>query len=807
MAERNLVVVESAAKAKTIEKFLGRGYTVRACLGHVRDLPKSKLGVDVEHDFMPAYVDSPEKRDVVKRLRDEAKSSSQVYIATDPDREGEAIAWHLVTAMKLGNKPVRRIEFHEVTKDAVLRAVASPRDIDLRRVDAQQARRVLDRLVGYKISPLLWKKVRPGLSAGRVQSVAVRLVVDRERERDAFQSVEYWSLHAELAQLGATSQVFKANLNEREGHKIELHTQLESDAVISDLEGARYQVREIRKREQQRHPTAPFTTSTLQQEASRKLGFTARRTMVVAQQLYEGIDIGGETVGLITYMRTDSVNVAISAVEEARDWIRTTFDPNMVPAQPRTYRTRSRLAQEAHEAIRPTAVAREPAHLASRLDRDQLRLYELVWKRFVASQMSSAIFDVTSIDIDARADGRPRYGFRATGSVLRFRGFLEMYLEGRDDGEEDEDGRQRLPELTQDEQLRLERLLPEQHFTQPPPRYTEATLVKALEERGIGRPSTYAPILSTIQDRGYVEREDRRFKPTEVGYLVNDLLMGHFANVVDLDFTANLEGKLDDIATGDTPWVPVVREFYEPFEVNLDRAQQEIEHVNKTAEITDKLCEKCGKPMAIKLGKFGRFLSCTGFPQCRNATPLEGEQPAVEPSDEICETCAKPMVIKTGRYGKFLSCSDYPTCKTTRPILVKLGVGCPVCGTDLVEKRSRFGKTFYGCSAYPACSWLSWQRPLPEPCDICGKLRFQMSGDRIHCLGCDGELPSRRRAQAGEAEGDAKAPARRRGVAASARSTAGRSTRASAPRGRASGTGGRTAGTRPSGQPRRKKAS
>ena len=776
MAKHNLVVVESAAKAKTIEKFLGGSYAVRACFGHVRDLPKSKLGIDVEHDFAPDYGVTPEKKDVVSRLQKEAKGADVVFIATDPDREGEAIAWHLVDAMKLKGQSIRRIEFHEVTKEAVLRAVGQPREIDLKRVDAQQARRVLDRLVGYKISPLLWRKVRPGLSAGRVQSVAVRLIVDREREREAFVPVEYWSLEAELAKQVAGAQPFKAALIERDRQKLELKTGDETQQVIADLEGATYVVREVRKREQQRNPAAPFTTSTLQQDASRKLGFTARRTMTVAQQLYEGVAIGPESVGLITYMRTDSVTVAETAVAEVRRVIAAKYGQEMVPERPRVHKTKSRLAQEAHEAIRPTSAQREPEQLRPYLTPEQFRLYDLIWKRFVASQMASAIFDLTAADIDAA-----RYTFRANGSVLRFRGFLSVYREGRDDDEVDEEGRPRLPELTAGESLDLLQLIPEQHFTQPPPRYSEATLVKALEERGIGRPSTYAPILSTIQDRGYVEREEKRFKPTDLGTLVNDLLVGHFAEVVDVDFTANLEEKLDDIATGERPWVPVVREFYVPFAETLERAQREIEHVNKSAEVTDEACAKCGKPMAIKLGRFGRFLSCTGFPECKNAKPLGGkDEPPAEPSDEVCETCGKPMLVKTGRFGRFLSCSDYPACKTSRPILVKLGIFCPKDQGELVEKRGRSGRPFYGCANYPACDWVAWQRPLPEPCEVCGGLRLPLSGDRIHCLGCDGALPTRakRVAPATEAAGRGRKSVR----VAGGKRTAARATAKSKPR-------------------------
>ena len=576
MAQNNLVVVESAAKARTIEKFLGRGYTVRACLGHVRDLPTSKLGVDVDHGFEPQYVVPKERKDIVKRLKEEARVAREILLATDPDREGEAIAWHLVSALGLdGDKPVRRIEFHEITRGAILDALKQPRSIDLDRVDAQQARRVLDRLIGYPVSNFLGRKVRRGLSAGRVQSVAVRMVVDREKEIRAFVPVEYWTLDAELAKRGVPPARghFVAGLVERGGEKINLETGVQADAVRTDLDGAAWTVADVNQREQQRNPAAPFTTSTLQQEASRKLNFTARRTMSVAQQLYEGVSInGGESVGLITYMRTDSVNVAQTAQEEARQYIAERLGDDMLPAATRAYRTRSRLAQEAHEAIRPTSAYREPGALRQSLSPEQFRLYELIWKRFIASQMASAVFDVTTVSVDAQAASRPRYRFRATGSRLKFRGFLSLYLEGRDDDEVQDEDRQPLPALAAGEQVDLVELKPEQHFTQPPPRYTEATLVKALEERGIGRPSTYAPILSTIQDRGYVERDGKKLLPTDLGMLVNELLVQHFGDIMDLDFTATMEEKLDEIAQGDRRWPPVVEEFYGPLTREIGRA-------------------------------------------------------------------------------------------------------------------------------------------------------------------------------------------------------------------------------------------
>jgi len=773
VASNNLVIVESAAKARTIEKFLGPEYVVQASLGHVRDLPESKLGVDVAHDFQPEYVIPKAKSEIVSRLKEQARKAQAVYLATDPDREGEAIAWHLVNALNPGSKPVRRIEFHEVTRGAVQHAIRHPRDIDMRLVDAQQARRVLDRLVGYPLSQLLWQKVRRGLSAGRVQSVAVRLVVDREREIRAFVPEEYWTLEADLAKKGlprrAKNGTFRALLVERAGEKIALKTGAETQAVIDDLAGARYAVSDIRKREQQRHPTAPFTTSTLQQEAARKLSFTAKRTMAVAQGLYEGVDLGGgERVGLITYMRTDSTNIAESALQEARQLIAERFGPELLPPTARVYKTRSRLAQEAHEAIRPTSVFRVPEALRGHLTPEQHRLYELIWKRFVASQMISAVFDVTTVEVSASQAGHPTYLFRASGSQLRVPGFLSLYMEGRDDGEVTDEGKQPLPELSIGEELDLRALLPEQHFTQPPPRYSEATLVKALEERGIGRPSTYAPTLSTIEERGYVQKVDKKFQPTDLGELVTDLLVQNFPDIVDVDFTASMEEKLDDIAKGERPWVPVVRDFYDPFRQELDRAGREIPHVNEAAEITDERCEKCGRPMAIKLGRFGRFLACTGYPECKATRPLKGEETPDEPTDLLCEVCGRPMVIKTGRYGRFIACSGYPECKTTRPIPVA-GVLCPKCGKEIAERRSRRGTVFYGCTGYPECDWVSWQRPVPDKCPVCGGLQVQAARGQVRCLTCNPPRPRRAASEAGDgAAATPAAPTRRAATKAEA---------------------------------------
>jgi DNA topoisomerase-1 len=757
----NLVVVESKAKATTIEKYLGRNYTVRACLGHVRDLPASKLGVDVEHGFEPQYVIPKERRDVVKRLKDDARGKSTVLLATDPDREGEAIAWHLVSALGLdGDQEIRRIEFHEITRSAIQEAMKNPREIDIARVDAQQARRVLDRLIGYPVSNFLGRKVRRGLSAGRVQSVAVRMIVDREREILAFVPVEFWTLDAELARHQVTNARFVARLAERDGQKVDLKTGVEASAVETDLDGARWTIASVRERERQQHPAPPFTTSTLQQEASRKLGFQARRTMVVAQQLYEG--------GLITYMRTDSVNIAREAQDRAREYIGTRLAEGMLPAEPRTYRTRSRLAQEAHEAIRPTDVFQEPdllrRQMGGELSAEQFRLYDLIWKRFLASQMASAVFDVTTVEVDAQATGKPLYRFRATGQRLKFAGFLSLYREDRDDDDSGDDERQPLPELTAGELLDLLRLIPEQHFTQPPPRFTEATLVKALEEHGIGRPSTYAPILSTIQDRGYVERDNKRLRPTDMGLLVNDLLVQQFGDIVNVDFTANLEDKLDEVAQGGRPWVPLVEEFYGPLKTDLDRAETEVERLKPAEIATDEVCSQ-GHPMVIKEGRFGRFLACTQYPEHKETRPLADELPPDAPE----ERCSHDVVmqLRTGRFGPFYTSTH--DCGETKPYAPRIGVACPKDGGEIVEKRSRKGRSFWGCNNYPNCDWVAFNRPLQEPCPQCGGLQLDMGRGRVRCLKHEGEPP--RFSRNGNASANGKAGTTSRNGKASPRKT------------------------------------
>ena len=743
-AGKSLVIVESPAKARTLAGILGPSYEVRASIGHVRDLPKSRLGVDIEGGFVPGYVVPRAKQRVVRQLREAARDAEAVYLATDPDREGEAISWHLVQAVDLEERPYYRVVFHEITADAVRAAFRHPRQIDMRLVEAQQARRVLDRLVGYKISPVLWQKIRRGLSAGRVQSVALRMVVEREREIESFVPQEYWTIDATLARAADGAEAaarFQARLVGLVGKKkLEVSSESEAQRLVGLLRGAAYRVSDVKKRAQSRRPGPPFTTSTLQQEASRRFGFSAKRTMAVAQQLYEGLALPGQgQVGLITYMRTDSTQVAEVARQEAREYVVKKFGAEFVPASVRSYRTRAKRAQEAHEAIRPTSVWREPQALRRILSRDQLRLYGLIWERTVASQMADAVYDQTTVEVVAEPrSGDEHYLLRATESILRFPGYRRLYHEAREKGPEEEPPA--LPELAPGDALRLLELTPEQHFTEPPPRFSEATLVKALEENGIGRPSTYAPILSTIQERGYVTRDGRYLRPEELGRVVNDLLTEHFPDVVDLGFTAEMEDELDEIARGERPWEPVVQQFYAPLEEALEAAA----NAPRLEELTEERCEKCGRPMLLRWGRFGRFLACSGFPECRSTRPLPGESGNAEATDERCETCGAPMVIKSGRYGRFLACSRYPECRETRRLLNKIGVACPLCGGDIVEKRTRRRRLFYGCSAYPRCKFTSWSRPLEAPCPSCGGLLLASPRGRARCSQCDwrGQAPA-----------------------------------------------------------------
>ncbi len=687
---KTLIIVESPAKTKTLKNFLGAGYDIEASMGHVRDLPKSKLGVDVEQAFQPQYIPIPERKEVIKKLKAAASKADTVYLASDPDREGEAIAWHLNEALGLTN--AKRIQFNEITATAVRDALGNAREINGDLVNAQQARRVLDRLVGYMLSPLLWRKIKKNLSAGRVQSVAVRLICDREREILAFVPVEYWSIAATLTPK-EKEHLFEAKLLSRGGSKLEIHNKQEADDLLAALNGATYRVDKVKKSEKRRNPAPPFITSTLQQEASRKLGFGAKRTMMIAQQLYEGVELGSEGhVGLITYMRTDSTRVAKEAQEEAREYIKSQYGASYIPETAKQVTRKG--AQDAHEAIRPTSVQRHPDAIKEFLSADQYRLYRLVWQRFLASQMMPAVFNVVSVDISA-AD----MIFRATGSTVKFQGFMKVYTEGKDESTVVADEElPPLPELTEGQVLDLRQLTPAQHFTEPPPRFTEATLVRALEEKGIGRPSTYATIISTIQDRKYVELLEKKFRPTELGFIVTDQLVKHFPDIMNIEFTAGVETKLDNVEEGELDWVKLLSDFYGPFEKDLAAAQENMERVKIEPKV----------------------------------------------SDQVCPNCGKPMLIREGRFGEFLGCAGYPECKTTAPLTKPLDVKCPLCGEgDVVEKKSRKGKVFYGCNRYPDCTFVSWDKPTNKHCPKCngllGERRFRgkLSGYRCTNPDCD----------------------------------------------------------------------
>ena len=748
---KQLVIVESPTKAKTLERYLGPDYSVTASKGHVRDLPEKSMGVAVDDGFAPEYVVLEAKKDTVTQLKRAFRRAAGLWLATDFDREGEAIAWHVAESIGADPRQANRVTFTEITRDAVQEAFQRPRRIDFHLVDAQQARRVLDRLVGYELSPLLQKGLkRWDLSAGRVQSVALRLIVDREREIESFVPREYWTVDARLAPNGDES-AFTARLNQIGEHKLAsspdkkglvLSTQEEADQHVARLSGAAYRVLEVRQREVKRTPAPPFTTSTLQQESARKLGFSARKTMQVAQRLYEGINVPGEgQVGLITYMRTDSVHIAEQALKEIADVVRDQFGGEYVLAKPRRYRKKQRGAQEAHEAIRPTSAGRLPDQLDAVLDRDQARLYRLIWQRTVASQMAEARFDQISADIEAQpTDGGIRYLFRATGQTLTFDGFRRVYFEGRDDAL-DEDAEAALPPLTPEQALRLLDLMRDQHFTQPPPRFTEATLVKTLEENGIGRPSTYAPTIATLLDRGYVRLDERRFFPEDIGIVVNDILVDLFPEIVDVGFTARMEEELDDIAEGKAQWQRVVREFYDPFHERVGLAGDKVQPPEK---LLDELCPRCPEEgrepghLVEKLGRFGKFIGCSNYPECRYTRPVNGEdQPEPEPTGEMCPECGRPLVRRTGRFGPFVGCSGYPDCKYVKKEPPKsTGITCPQCGQgELVERRGRFG-SFYSCSRYPECTFSLNQKPVPEPCRVCGGLVVQARGGATRCIAC-----------------------------------------------------------------------
>jgi DNA topoisomerase I len=687
-----LVIVESPAKAKTVGRFLGRGYTVRASVGHVRDLLKSQLSVDVDNNFAPKYRVPNEKKEIIKELTKLAQKAEEVYLATDPDREGESISWHLLEAAQIDPERAKRVVFHEITEPAIKEAFTHPRQINMDLVDAQQARRILDRLVGYSISPILWEKVRGRLSAGRVQSVALRLIVEREREIDAFSPVEYWSIHGEFKPHGLKSS-FLAKLARIDDQEPELSNEEAVKPILIDMETAAYSITKVKRGERRRKPSAPFTTSTLQQEASRKLGFTARRTMALAQGLYEGQDIGnGGTTGLITYMRTDSTNVSAMAQAEAREYVSGKYGNDYLPSEPPMYKTRSANAQEAHEAIRPTSAMREPEQVKRFLDPAMFKLYRLIWQRFVASQMESAVYDTLQVEVTGKT-GAHEYLLRASGSAVKFAGFLVVYEEAKNEDlktDEDEENVRIPAGIAEGQKQELIRLIPEQHFTQPPPRYSEASLVQALEEDGIGRPSTYAPTISTIQQRGYVVREEKRLSPTEIGIQVNDLMVQYFSDIVDYQFTARMEEDLDMIANGQAEWVEVMHEFYHPFSEDLKKAQAEM--------------------------------------------PVTKSGP--EPIGRICPDDGGELVIRYGRFGKFISCANFPTCRYTEPWLEKIGVLCPKDHGELVERKTRKGRTFYGCVNYPTCDFTSWKKPLKQPCPKCNGLLVVANKRETQCINC-----------------------------------------------------------------------
>ena len=802
MSKKSLVIVESPAKAKTINKLIGSNYIVKASVGHVKDLPKSKLGVDIENDFKPHYIVIKGKSKIVKELKDAAKKAKDIFLAPDPDREGEAIAWHIASELGGDKKKIYRVLFNEITKKALENAFKNAGEIDQDKVDAQQARRILDRLVGYKISPLLWRRIAKGLSAGRVQSVTLRLICEREREINAFVKEEYWSLTATLE--GKNLPIFDARLIKVKGEKAEVKNAESADKIVKDLKRSEFRVHNIEKKERKRNPVPPFITSTLQQEAFRHFRFSATKTMVIAQQLYEGLNVGGEGVtGLITYMRTDSTRISTEAQSEARDLIAGRYGKEYLPEAAPVYGSRKN-AQDAHEAIRPTYPAKAVEELNEYLNKDQLRIYQLIWQRFIASQMRPAILDSTVIDIKAGD-----YLFRATGSVLKFDGFMRVYLEKRDEEKEaaEENGEYKkdviLPQLSVSEILKLHKLLPEQHFTEPPPRYSEATLIKELEKRGIGRPSTYAPIMAKIQDRNYTLKENSRFKPTELGFTVTDILVENFPDVLNVEFTAKMENELDKIEEGKVNWVEIVRDFYEPFSKDLEKFQEKMEVKDEPTDIAcDKCgsmmvkkwgrngfflacpkypeckntknfiqdengnitpveektfgekCEKCGGGMVIKTGRFGKFLACSNYPECKNTKQVvEGDGGDVKIQDaevinELCPSCGKPLAVKKGRFGTFIACSGYPECKFIKP--KGTGTFCPEdgCGGELVERKSRKG-IFYSCNNYPKCKFALWDKPINKSCPKC-KSSFlvekfsKKDGVKIKCISksCDyEELP------------------------------------------------------------------
>ena len=717
---KSLLIVESPTKVKTLKKFIGRDFVVMASVGHLKDLPKSKLGVDVDNNFAPEYITIRGKGKILSDLKKEAKKANDIYLAPDPDREGEAIAYHIGNEVaKHTEGKIYRVMFNEITKSAVKEAIKNPTEVNINRFNAQQARRILDRLVGYKISPMLWKKVQPGLSAGRVQSVALRIVCDRENEIKAFKSEEYWTITLDLE--GQVKPKFQSKLFKIDGNKAEIPNQVGADEVVKNLKDAEFILDGLVKKERKRNPVAPFITSTLQQEASRKLNFSPKKTMMIAQRLYEGLPVGSRgTVGLITYMRTDSTKFSVVATDAIRDYIVNRYGDKFCPKEPNVYKSK-KSAQEAHEAIRPTDVSIVPSEIKEYLEKDMFRLYELIWSRSVSCQMVPAILDTTTFDIKAG-----QYLFRSNGSIVKFFGFMRVYVESGDDEAAEKDikqGDKILPELNKGEKLKLLEIDPEQHFTQPPPRFSEAMLVKKLEEEGVGRPSTYAAIISVIKDRAYVESEERRLAPTKLGYLVSDLLLEHFPKFMTTKFTADMESQLDQIEVGEIEWVKTLQSFYTPFKLDLDEAEKKIG--DSEVEETDEICDKCSQPMIVKWGRFGKFMACSGYPDCKNTKQIAKEGSdgkAVSESTTVegaCDKCQSSLILKVGRFGKFIACSNYPDCKFTKPI--DLGINCPKddCKGKIAARRSKKGRMFYGCTAYPNCDFVSWDKPVPDPCPKC----------------------------------------------------------------------------------------
>jgi DNA topoisomerase-1 len=719
---KSLLIVESPTKVNTLKKIVGKDFIIKASVGHLKDLPKKKLGVDVDNNFEPEYITIRGKGKILQELKTAAKKVDTIYLAPDPDREGEAIAHHIGNEVARFTKgKIYRVMFNEITKKAVKEALANPTELNLNRVNAQQARRILDRLVGYKISPILWKKVHRGLSAGRVQSVALRIVCEREREILAFQSKEYWSITLDLE--GSCKPNFQSKLFKIGEEKVEISNKEEADKILKDLEGSSLVLESITKKERKRNPSAPFITSSLQQEASRKLNYSPKKTMMLAQKLYEGIKLEKKgTVGLITYMRTDSVRLSEQALEEVRDFIPERYGKEYLPGKPNTYKSK-KSAQEAHEAIRPTDVTLDPNFLKDHLEKDLFRLYQLIWSRFVSCQMVPAVLDTTQFDIKSG-----KYLFRSNGSILKFAGFMKVYVESQDDDNtektETKDSDRILPALKKGENLNLLEISPEQHFTQPPARFTEAMLVKELEDKGVGRPSTYASIISVIKDRDYIQNEERRLKPVELGFMINDLLVENFPDIMTTEFTAKMEEQLDEVEDGKKEWRDVLHSFYTPFKKDLEEAEKKMKDFKAEVEETDEVCEKCDKPMIIKWGRFGKFLACSAYPDCKNARDIKkpGTEGDPETPDEVegeCDKCKSSLIIKRGRFGKFIACSTYPDCKFTKPI--GLGISCPEdgCKGEIAPRRTKKGRTFYGCTKYPDCTFTSWDKPKAEACPEC----------------------------------------------------------------------------------------